>query len=143
MEILNDFKSSLEIDMKNYNTTIKRGSNAKNSMDIILAHLENGLPYSDFLKFHFTNITDTWIAEINRSVFESLKSEGLSIISNKDLRLEIVNLYNGLGIGQKEHSDRFRDLMDEASTNILSTRFIELWSGNYKDLGSRNNYADI
>jgi hypothetical protein len=129
--------------MKNYNTTIKRGSNAKNSMDIILAHLENGLPYSDFLKFHFTNITDTWIAEINRSVFESLKSEGLSIISNKDLRLEIVNLYNGLGIGQKEHSDRFRDLMDEASTNILSTRFIELWSGNYKDLGSRNNYADI
>jgi len=143
LEILNDFKSSLEIDMKNYNTTIKRGSNAKNSMDIILAHLENGLPYSDFLKFHFTNITDTWIAEINRSVFESLKSEGLSIISNKDLRLEIVNLYNGLGIGQKEHSDRFRDLMDEASTNILSTRFIELWSGNYKDLGSRNNYADI
>ena len=143
MEILNDFKSSLEIDMKNYNTTIKRGSNAKNSMDIILAHLENGLPYSDFLKFHFTNITDTWIAEINRSVFESLKSEGLSIISNKDLRLEIVNLYNGLGIGQKEHSDRFRDLMDEASTNILSTRFIELWSGNYKDLGSRNNYGDI
>jgi len=129
--------------MKNYNTTIKRGSNAKNSMDIILAHLENGLPYSDFLKFHFTNITDTWIAEINRSVFESLKSEGLSIISNKDLRLEIVNLYNGLGIGQKEHSDRFRDLMDEASTNILSTRFIELWSGNYKDLGSRNNYGDI
>ena len=91
----------------------------------------------------FTNITDTWIAEINRSVFESLKSEGLSIISNKDLRLEIVNLYNGLGIGQKEHSDRFRDLMDEASTNILSTRFIELWSGNYKDLGSRNNYGDI
>ena len=143
MEILNDFRSSLEIDIKNYNTTIKRGSNAKNSMDIILAHLENGLPYSDFLKFHFTNITDTWIAEINRSVFESLKSEGLSIISNKDLRLEIVNLYNGLGIGQKEHSDRFRDLMDEASTNILSTRFIELWSGNYKDLGSRNNYADI
>jgi hypothetical protein len=129
--------------MKNYNTTIKRGNNAKNSMYIILTHLENDLPYSDSLKFHFANITDTWIAEINRSVFESLKSEGLSIISNKDLRLEIVNLYNGLGIGQKEHSDRFRDLMDEASTNILSTRFIELWSGNYKDLGSRNNYADI
>jgi len=104
--------------MKNYNTTIKSGRNAKNSMDIILAHLENGLPYSDFLKFHFTNITDTWIAEINRSVFESLKSEGLSIISNKDLRLEIVNLYDGLGIGKKERSDRFRDLMDEASTNI-------------------------
>jgi len=69
LEILNDFRSSLEIDIKNYNTTIKRGNNAKNSMYIILTHLENDLPYSDSLKFHFANITDTWTAGINRSVF--------------------------------------------------------------------------
>ena len=142
IEILNDFKSSLLIDMKDYNNTIKRGNNAKNSMDIILTHLENDLPYSDSLKFHFGNITDTWTTGINRSVFESLKSEGLSIISNKDLRIEIVKLYDGLSIGQKERSVRYRDLMDEASTNILSTRFDELWKSNYEDWSNRNNFGD-
>ena len=32
--------------------------------------------------------------------------------------------------------------MDETSTNILSTRFDELWKGIYEDWENRNNYGD-
>ncbi len=40
--------------------------------------------------------TDTWTAYANESVFESLRSEGLNLISNKDLRQEIVRFYDKL-----------------------------------------------
>ena len=142
IEILNDFKSSLEIDIINFNRIIKNGNSSKNSMDIILAHLEDDLPYSDSLKIHFYNITNTWTTEINSSVFESLKSEGLPLISNKELRIEIVRLYDNLSKGQKERSDRYRDLIDEASANILITRFDELWKSNYEAWSNKNSYAD-
>ena len=103
IEILNDFKSSLLIDMKDYNNTIKRGNNAKNSMDIILTHLENDLPYSDSLKFHFGNITDTWTTGINRSVFESLKSEGRE--EKTELLTEMKEFLESVSLTEKSRQE--------------------------------------
>lgn len=119
IEMLNDFKTSLETDLININRNIIRGNIAKSSMEIILNHLEGDLGYSDSLKLHFSNITDTWTSELNASVFESLKSEGLTLISNKELRHDSVILYDDLRIGQKERNIRYRDLMDQGSANIL------------------------
>ena len=81
--MLTDFKVSLEADLVEFNRVIERGERSKSSMEIILNHLEADLPYSDSLKFHFGSTTETWLTQVNKSVFESLKSEGLSLISNK------------------------------------------------------------
>ena len=143
IEMLNDFKASLENDLLNLNRAIEKGERAKSSMEIILAHLKADLPYSDSLKFHFGNTTDTWMAQVNGSVFESLKSEGLTLISNKELRQDLVTLYDGLIIGQKERNNRYRDLIDEGSANILATRFDELWKGNHDRWIVENDFADV
>jgi hypothetical protein len=143
MEILNDFKASLEVDLLEINRAIKRGEQAKASMEIILVHLETDLPYSDSLKSHFALTTDSWMPQVNGSVFESLKSEGLALISNKELRQELVRLHDELILRQKELSNRYRDLIDEGSANILITRFDELWKSNYESWSEENDFADI
>ena len=143
IEILSDFKASLELDLINFNRALEQGEKSKSSMEIILAHLEADLPYSDSLKIHFSLTTDTWTAQVNVSVFESLKSEGLSLISNKELRQELVRLYDELIIGQKERNNRYRDLLDVGSANILITRFDELWKGNHEEWMEENDYGDI
>lgn len=143
IEMLNDFKASLEVDLINFNRALVQGEKSKSSMEIILAHLEADLPYSDSLKVHFGLTTDTWTAQVNVSVFESLKSEGLTLISNKELRQELVRLYDELIIGQKERNNRYRDLLDVGSANILITRFEELWKGNHEEWMEENDYGDI
>jgi len=142
IEMLNDFKASLEVDLMSFNRALERGQQSKSSMEIILAHLEADLPFSDSLKVHFGLTTDTWMAQANRSVFESLKSAGLTLISNKELRQELVRLYDDLIIGQKERNNRYRDLLDEGSANILITRFDELWKGNHESWADGNTYTD-
>ncbi len=141
--MLTDFKGILEEDLIELNEVIKRGEQSVSSMEIILTHLETDLPYSDSLKFHFGGTTETWIARINRSVFESLKSEGLALISNKELRQEIVNLYDRLLIEQKELSERYRDIVDEGSATILISRFDEFWKSNHELWFEENDFADV
>ncbi|NNF33005.1 MAG: hypothetical protein HKN68_02795 [Saprospiraceae bacterium] len=143
IEMLRDFRASLEVDLLNLNRAIKHGKRAKTSMEIILAHFEADLPYADSLKFHFSNTNNTWTAKVNASVFESLKSEGLTLISNKELRQELVRLYDELIISQRESSNRYRDLIDEGSANILITRFDELWKDNHERWVEENDFADI
>ena len=122
---------------------MQRGKRAKSSMKLILADMEADLPYADSLKYHFGTTTDTWMAYANGSVFESLKSECLDLISNKDLRQQIVRFYDELIILQKESNIRFRNLVDEGSANVLITRFDELWKGNLEQWILENDFSDI
>jgi hypothetical protein len=142
VEMLNDFKIGLEVDLIGINKAIKISGLYKSSMVIILAHLETDLPYSDSLKSHFAKTTGIWTSDINGSVFESLKSEGLALISNKELRKELVELYENLSISQQKQNDRYRDLIDESSANILNTRFDEFWKGNHESWADENDFAD-
>jgi len=141
IEILEDFIETLEVDRNTFEQSIKKGEKATGSIEIILNHLNADLPYADSLKFHFGSITDTWGVRVNRSIYESLKSEGLAIISNKELREAIVRLYDGLSPGQDRRNERYRDIIDEFSSKILSTRFDAMWEGNQFDWSKKNNYT--
>ena len=103
---LRDIKASLETDIIHINRSIEEADKNRASMDIILDHLATDQPYADSLKYHFGNICGTWAFTINRSVFESLNSEGLALISNKELRLELVKLYDVQATGQKERKQQ-------------------------------------
>ncbi|TXG34528.1 DUF6090 family protein [Seonamhaeicola maritimus] len=142
IEILNDFKSSLKNDLFGLNISIKREEQTKSSMKLILAHLESDLPYSDSLKYHFGMTMSTWTSNVNRSVYESLKSEGLDLITNKGLRQHITNLYDIIIIGQKERNDRYRDIIDNEGATILSSRFDQMWNGNYESWFKENDWAE-
>ena len=59
----------------------------------LINHLEAKRSYHDSLDQYFYVPTGNYSFGISYATFENLKSQGLDIISNKDLRLNLVKLY--------------------------------------------------
>jgi len=59
----------------------------------LIDHLEAKRSYHDSLDQYFYVPTGNYSFGISYATFENLKSQGLDIISNKDLRLNLVKLY--------------------------------------------------
>lgn len=92
--ILKAFKAGLESDLIGFsNDSIIHESQIASSQ-IIIDHLENNLPYNDSLSKHFLETCNATIISTNRGAFETLKSLGVGLISNADLREDIIYLYD-------------------------------------------------
>ncbi len=90
---LSNFKESLKNDLQNLEFRIDLNNRVDSSIDILLDHLEEDIDYNDSLKYHFGNTTFTANLQIDLSVFETLKSNNLNIISNYKLRENIIRFY--------------------------------------------------
>ena len=128
IEVLKNFQNELTFDQAHIKYNIKQNAIATNSMDIVLKHLEKDLPYHDSLNNHFSNATGIVFSKLNGSVFEALKSEGLSLISNKDLRDTLIIAYGMINNWVTDQSRIYHEYMLDASKNIFNTRFHDYWS---------------
>lgn len=128
IEVLKDFQNELKFDLAHIEYNIKQNALATSSMGIVLEHLENDLPYHDSLNTHFNNATGIVFAELNGSVFETLKAEGLNLISNKDLRDSLVIAYGKINDWVTDQSRIYHDFMMDAAKNVFNTRFRDYWN---------------
>ena len=96
LNILQDIKGSISTDIQQLKLRIELANNDIRSANIILNHLEKNLPYNDSLNQDFIIITSTankaFTPQI--SAYKVLESKGLDLISNKQLKKDILNLYN-------------------------------------------------
>ncbi len=131
--VLNNFSQSLHSDLVNLHARAKFNEMSDNSIRILLDHLENNKPYHDSLKHHFgfTNITAE--LHLNLSIYESLKSNNLNLISNDIIRNNITNLYNYFLYEVQPSNNRFSDIIQDASINLYDSRFQSFWKTNYPE----------
>ena len=95
IEILKSFKNQFENDIIEFDASLVFYRGAKKSIGIILNHLENNLPYNDSLNLHFFVSTRAYgTSDLDNNVFETLKSVGIDLISNKKIRKGIVQIYD-------------------------------------------------
>jgi hypothetical protein len=134
IEILSSIQESLKRDKIDLESVIPSNNRIRNSIDLLLNHMEKDLPYQDSLKYHFFNSTTTWVANFQKSAFENLKSEGINLISNKDLRKTIVEYYDAGIESSKWQSETYRAIVINSFQNVLNTRFESFWDSNYNDL---------
>jgi len=94
-------KSILEELNANLNTNIGVLENyiakqGKEQSDIrnIIQQFENKNPYSDSMGMHLRNVRKGEYLSLVSSAFESLKSIGFDLIRSKELRSNIINLFN-------------------------------------------------
>jgi hypothetical protein len=66
------------------------------SIDVVLGHMEQSLPYSDTLADHFAQAAGLTIFIDNSAPYEHLKVAGPDVIQNDSLRLAIVDYYERL-----------------------------------------------
>ena len=131
IKILQNFEKSLNEDLTRTEWVTEQYLLTKNSISILINHLEQNLPYNDSLNTHFGRITQTWTPRINTEVFETLKSINLNLISKENLRNEIVQYYSYSNNILNNDIDRYVNTIENASKNIFNTRFNALWNGNY------------
>ncbi|PTM10333.1 MAG: hypothetical protein DA407_04020 [Bacteroidetes bacterium] len=93
ISILKELKEDFKLDIIDFEINIQAHKRSNASIDIILKNIKDNLPYNDSLSHHFALTTDWPISIIHTNSFDVLKSKGLELISNNDLRKRILNIH--------------------------------------------------
>ena len=129
--ILENLKTSLEDDILTHNFHLQVYEEGKYSIDFLIEFMEKDYPYQDSLKYHFGRTTHLWNPSIRLEIFENLKSIGFDIVSNKDLKQDILGYYSFANTDFITAKNRYDDIISNASSNVYNTRFRAFWNGNY------------
>ncbi len=132
-EMLIDFRTELLLNLDQTKQHRLLHDRAVHSMNVIVHHIENNLPYHDSLKFHFGDITHIWEQELTAGVFETLKSIGFDLISNKELKNCLLLTYEKDNLVLKESPNRYHDFVAYASKHVFPLRFDQYWYGDRKN----------
>lgn len=133
-EFLVGLKKTLRLDLDRNLKSQKINQEALTSMKFLIHHLESDLPYKDSLKYHFGAMSQFQFWDLSESVFESLKSKGLDLISNKNLRDSLALAYGNHNKSINYAGFRYYDNIDHAILNIFNKRFEKAWAGADEDL---------
>lgn len=134
VEILRSFQNLFSKELKEFDRSLEFYREGKSSIKIILNHLENDRTYHDSLKYHFFTSTRTWgTSDLGNSSFDSFKSIGADIISNKEIRDEISFVYDFYDDWIEKFEADYIEFLLNASETLFNTRFVDFWNGDYND----------
>ena len=93
-DILKEIVSNLDFDLENIETKIEENRMYSKHNQIVYDHLKNKTPLTDSLKYYYSYLYGYGNFLPMTVAYENLKSRGLSIIKNKNLRKDISKLYD-------------------------------------------------
>ena len=145
-KILQDIETSLEGNFFQLDACLNGNRKAILSADLILKHLEENLPYSDSLDFHFSRSLSWCSPVFNNAGYESLKRYGINLITNDSIR-------KNLGIYDSGWMETLAQRQEEYFFNTASPVLTELFEKvamrtqmkpfDYEQLRTSNTYISI
>ena len=105
----------------------------------LITHLEAKRTYHDSLDTYFAAPVNNLSFGISYASFENLKSQGLDIISNKDLRLDLVKLYEEDFWILKDQETKMANAFTNATLPFTRRHFRPIEGAGYKP----NDYDKI
>ena len=94
-QLLLQLKKDLEFNVKDIQLNISLQKLCINSCDVLIRQFDQNLPYNDSLIKYFAR-SGLWTkAILNKGAYGTLKSSGLDIITNYELRELVFNIYEG------------------------------------------------
>lgn len=94
IKYLNEIANNLKSDLVDIRFNMGFNETRLNSSKIVLENLKNDDVYSDSLDVYYGSLLYTTRSVLNYSAYETLKSKGLEIITNDNLRKSITKLYS-------------------------------------------------
>lgn len=123
-KILNEIKIALEDDLENQiRTRLERGQRIASSATDVLNYLDGDIAYHDSLNYDFNRLGWIMIFEPKTSPFETLNSKGIEIVSDDNLRLALLNLYDYYYPRATFFTDRYNGWSEEYITPFLIQNF--------------------
>ncbi len=92
LKLLQSFKIGLEKDLSDIDSNISSHTTAINSANLILNLLEKNQTYNDSLAKHFSYAMAPSFFVNTTTAFETLKSKGIDLITNENLRNQLINV---------------------------------------------------
>ena len=123
--ILKTIKTDLKTDHSAYVHDLDVHEQQIESSQIIIEHLEHNKPYHDSLARHFLETCNYTVTAINSGGYETLKSLGVGLVSNTELRKEIIFLYDVQYSFLFEMAKDLQDNFNYGEKYIFNTRFVE------------------
>lgn len=123
LSILRAIQADLEKDLNTLQIDMDLHEDGITSSRIIQDHLENNRPYKDSLAHHFiaSFYVTSWM--YNSGGFQTLKSLGVNMITNENIRNEIIYLYDVQYTFLQYLTNNMNNSYSFGEQNILRTRF--------------------
>lgn len=134
IEILKGCKTELMADLVDININLKDLEKSMQSLNLIIELLENDGTYHDSLSLYF-NYTLLPIHFVHStSAFETMKSKGLDIITNPEIRTKLISLYDSQYDLFLQAESEELDEVQYGLRHMLSGRFesgFNYWDGTF------------
>ena len=93
LAILREITASLSSDLQLLESGLERLERINDRGAVLRSYLSSGAPYADSLDTYFGTIFSIQALNLNPAAYESLKSQGLGLVSSESLRLHIARVY--------------------------------------------------
>ncbi|MHA1544048.1 MAG: DUF6090 family protein, partial [Alphaproteobacteria bacterium] len=90
---LSQLRTGMEEDLVILEEALLRFQKIEARVTVLLDHIKAGKPYTTDLDADFGTLYGTYTQRLNWAAYESLKSEGLGLISDTDLRFQITQIF--------------------------------------------------
>ena len=111
--------------------------------DQLYNHIKTQKDINDTIKHIFVVLLNDQMVSFNMAAFENLKNDGLSFISNDDLKFDIINIYDKeLKYIQNIFANQFENYLSGVMNPFFSESF-EFGSNEKNIIVEPNNYQDL
>ena len=140
LSYLDELRTSLDLDRQRLLSGRERYRDIERRVEELIQLLQSDAPYSQSMDTNFGAVYGARAFDLNAAAYESLKSHDLTLISNRDLRSQIAQVY------EQTYADIRRAIRYEESLvfDLLRPYFLR----NFKDLvfdksATPLNYSDV
>lgn len=91
--VLSELHTSLSQDLELLELGLDRLRRIESRVASLLSHIQSGGPYADTLDTYFGTAYGVLTTELNTAAYESLKSQGLVLLSDQGLRSHVARVY--------------------------------------------------
>jgi hypothetical protein len=124
-KLLNEMVTGLTNDIQIINTNIALHESGAQACTIILESFIQDQPYNDSLSQYFAMIHNYTVFAPNKGAYESIKSLGIEIIQEDEIRLESIRLYEQHYVTFQENIRNFREQVLDLKMNLNPRLFEE------------------
>jgi len=126
-KLLREMATDLEVDLYTLDVNIALHESGAMACEIILKAIQEDQPYHDSLAAYFSMTHNYTVFSSLYGAYESLKSMGIGIIQNDDIRLEAINMYESKFPTHRANEVDFTQKVLEMEMNTNPTRFEEFY----------------
>jgi len=153
LHLLEELQTTAQEDYRRNQFHLNQNDLCLASLETLINHLENKLPFDDSLSYHFSMAHNRWMCQVKKNAYENAKDHGLDFIANNTTKYLLTNLYENKVEFLEEMDRRFNQFYYLIAAPELANSFSkvlpqgsqdrDMVPQDYSALLSNENYMNV